>query len=107
MSELTITKEDGPRQGRYVARLQGIDAEGEITYTHAGLGIISANHTGVPEALAGKGVARALLDFMIEDARSSQFRIIPICPYVRAQYARHPEWRALFTLEPGEDPHPA
>ena len=54
--------------------------------------------------MAGKGVARALLDFMLEDARKSGFRIIPVCPFVRAQYARHPEWAELFTTKPGEDP---
>ena len=100
----TITKEDDGRHGRYVARIDGIDAEGEITFTHRGPGIISADHTGVPEAMAGKGVAKALLDYLLEDARTSGFRIIPICPFVRAQYARHPEWAALFTTKPGEDP---
>ena len=100
----TITKEDDGRHGRYVARIDGIDAEGEITFTHRGPGIISADHTGVPEAMAGKGVAKALLEFMLDDARSNHFRIIPICPYVRGQYARHPEWAPLFTTAPGEDP---
>ena len=100
----TITKEDDGRHGRYVARIDGIDAEGEITFTHRGPGIISADHTGVPESMGGKGVARALLDYMLADAREGGFRIIPICPYVRGQYARHPEWAALFTTAPGEDP---
>lgn len=52
----------------------------------------------------GHGVARALLDFMLADARKTGFRIIPVCPFVRAQYARHPEWAELFTTKPGEDP---
>lgn len=100
----TITKQDDGRHGRYVALIDGIDAEGEITFTHRGAGIISADHTGVPEAMAGRGVARALLDFMLDDARQSGFRIIPICAFVRGQYARHPEWADLFTTKPGEDP---
>ncbi|HMQ41063.1 MAG TPA: GNAT family N-acetyltransferase [Paracoccus sp. (in: a-proteobacteria)] len=104
MADITFTKEDGPRRGRYVARLAGIDAEGEITFTHRGPGVISADHTGVPEAMAGQGVAKALLDHMLEDARQGGFRIVPVCPFIRAQYARHPEWAALFTTRPGEDP---
>ncbi|MFO1164548.1 MAG: GNAT family N-acetyltransferase [Paracoccus sp. (in: a-proteobacteria)] len=104
MSQITITKEDGPRNGRYVARIDGIDAEGEITFTHRGPGVISADHTGVPDAMAGQGVAKALLNDLLEDARQSGFRIIPVCPYVRAQYARHPEWAELFTTKPGENP---
>jgi uncharacterized protein len=104
MTDIVITKEDGRRKGRYVARIDGIDAEGEITYTHPRAGVISANHTGVPEAMGGHGVARALLDFMLEDTRTNGFKIIPVCPYVRGQYAKHPEWADLFTIGPGAPP---
>lgn len=52
------------------------------------------------------GVAPKLLAFMLNDARTNDFKIIPYCPYVRAQYARHPEWSDLFTTAPGEDPTP-
>ncbi|ODT65892.1 MAG: GNAT family N-acetyltransferase [Pelagibacterium sp. SCN 63-23] len=103
MSAITISKEDDGRHGRYVARLDGVEGEGEITFTHSRLGVISANHTGVPPTMGGRGVARALLDFMLADARASGFRIVPLCPFVRAQYARHPEWADLFTTAPGED----
>lgn len=105
MAEIVIDREDiDARHGRYVARIDGIEAEGEITFTHRGPHVISADHTGVPDAMAGRGVAKALLDFMLEDARSNGFRIIPICPYVFGQYARHPEWEPLFTSKPGEKP---
>lgn len=104
MSDISITREDRPSGGRYVARIEGIDAEGEITFTWPRDGVISANHTGVPEAMAGKGAANALLNFMLDDARKTGFRIVPVCPFVRKQYARHPEWADLFTTKPGEDP---
>lgn len=105
MDDVSITKENrDARHGRYVARIKGIDAEGEITFTRRGEGVISADHTGVPEAMGGRGVARRLLDFMLDDARTNGFRIVPICPYVQAQYAKHPEWAQLFTSGPGEKP---
>ncbi|MFQ8432791.1 GNAT family N-acetyltransferase [Amaricoccus sp. W119] len=104
MSDTKITKEDDGGKGRYVARIDGIDAEGEITFTHRAPGVISADHTGVPDAMGGRGVSKALLNFMLDDARENGFRIVPICPFVRAQYARHPEWSDLFTTKPGEDP---
>lgn len=100
MTQIAITKE----ADRYVARLEGVEAEAEITFTRRGPRVISADHTGVPEAMAGRGVARALLEFMLADARQNGFRIIPLCRYVRGQYARHPEWADLFTTKPGEDP---
>lgn len=105
MADLKIEKVDlDGRHGRYVAQIEGIDAEAELTFTRRGPGIISADHTGVPEAMAGHGAAKALLEFLLADARESAFRIIPICPFVRKQYARHPEWAELFTTAPGEDP---
>lgn len=104
MSEITIIREDGERHGRYVARVAGIDAEAELTYTHRGPGLISADHTGAPEALRGTGAAAALVDYLIADARASGFRIIPLCPYVRARYEKHPDWRDVMTVGPGEMP---
>ena len=104
MTDIVITREDGPKTGRYVARIEGIAAEGEIEFTYPGPGIISANHTRVPEAMGGRGVAGALLAFMLDDARANGFRIVPVCPYVRVQYAKHPECSDLFTIGPGENP---
>ena len=104
MSEIAIIREDGERHGRYVARVAGIDAEAELTYTHRGPGLISADHTGAPEALRGTGAAAALVDYLVADARASGFRIIPLCPYVRARYEKHPDWRDVMTAGPGEMP---
>lgn len=101
---ISITIEDGPRHGRYVGRVEGIDAEAEIIFTHRGPNLISADHTGAPDALRGTGVAAALVDYLVEDARTRGFKIIPICPYVRARYEKHPEWQDVFTTAPGEKP---
>jgi predicted GNAT family acetyltransferase len=104
MSEVIITRQDGPRHGRYLARIKGIDAEAELTYTHRGPGLISADHTGAPDALRGTGVAAALVDHLIADARSNSFRIIPLCPYVLARYRKHPDWQDVMTVKPGQQP---
>ena len=42
---------------------------------------------------------------MIADARGNGFRIIPLCPYVRVRYEKHPDWRDVMTVGPGEKPH--
>lgn len=33
-------------------------------------------------------------------ARKNDFKIIPICPYVKAQYRKHPEWADVMTVAP-------
>lgn len=105
MADIEITKEsDDARHGRYVARIDGLEGEAEITFTRRGADIVSADHTGAPETMRGTGAAAALVDHMVADARRNGFRIIPICPYVRAQYKKHPDWADAFTIAPGEDP---
>ncbi|OJY67164.1 MAG: GNAT family N-acetyltransferase [Sphingobium sp. 66-54] len=104
MADISIRKEDDGRHGRYVAHVAGIDAEAELTFTHRGPGRISADHTGAPEALRGTGAAAALVDRLIADARAEGLRIIPLCPYVRARYVKHPDWQDVMTVAPGEKP---
>lgn len=104
MAEITITREDDGRHGRYVGHVAGIAAEAELTFTHRGPGLISADHTGAPESLRGTGVAAALVDHLIAEARAVPFRIIPYCPYVRARYLKHPDWQDVMTVAPGEVP---
>lgn len=105
MPEINITREQrDARHGRYVARIAGMEGEGEITFTNRGPSKISADHTETPETMRGTGAAAALVNYMIEDARKNAFRIIPICPYVQAQYRKHPEWADVMTVAPSEAP---
>ena len=105
MADIDIRREEltEPR-GRYVARIDGVEGEAEIVFTRHGTGLISADHTGAPETMRGTGAAAALVAYMVEDARRNGFRILPLCPYVRAQYRKHPDWADVMTLAPGEDP---
>jgi predicted GNAT family acetyltransferase len=101
---LDISKEDDGRRGRYVARVPGKEAEAELTFTHSGPCLISADHTLAPASLKGTGAAAALVDTLIADARTAGFQIIPRCSYVRSRYEKHPEWQDVMTVAPGETP---
>ena len=92
MPEPKITRELTPTKGRYVARVDGIAEEAGLTFSRASPTLVIADHTLAPDSMRGMGVARALVDRLIADARSEGFKIIPLCPFVKAQYARHPEW---------------
>lgn len=105
MTDIRMSKEDiDLRHGRYVARINGVEGETEITFTRRGADRISADHTGAPDTMRGTGAAAALVTYMVEDARKNGFRILPLCSYVRAQYRRHPDWADVMTLAPGEEP---
>ncbi|WP_424982663.1 GNAT family N-acetyltransferase [Maritalea sp. S77] len=92
---IKIDKEDGETRGRYVAIVDGHEAE--LTYSRYSKTGIIADHTGVPEALKGKGVGKALVAYLVADARENGFKIVPLCPFVKAQYSRHPEWSDVFS----------
>lgn len=83
-------------QGRYAARLQGADAPAELTYRVASPGLVVADHTEVPPALRGHGVAALLVERLVDDARAGGYRILPTCSYIRAKFRRHPEWESLL-----------
>ena len=91
MSDLDIKREDGETGGRYVVNVDGHEAE--MTYSRAGKGLIIIDHTGVPDALRGKKVGQALADHAVAEARAGGWKIIPLCPFFKAQAVRHPEWK--------------
>ncbi len=96
MSQVTIEREEGETKGRYVARVEGIDGIGELTYSRANPHLIIADHTAVDDSLRGYGVAKALATRLVEDARAEDVKIIPLCPYVNAERRKHPEWADMF-----------
>lgn len=96
MSNVTITRETGPSKGRYVAKVEGANGEGELTYSRVNPHLIIADHTLVAESLRGRGVALALATRLVEDARTEGVKIIPLCPYVNAERRKHPDWSDVF-----------
>lgn len=95
MTEVAVTREQGATDGRYVARMEGSDAEAELKYRRPAPAIVDAFHTGTPPALRGRGIATRLVERLVADARREGFRIVPTCPFVSAQFESHPEWSDL------------
>ncbi|WP_294296499.1 GNAT family N-acetyltransferase [uncultured Chryseobacterium sp.] len=52
---------------------------------------LTVYHTEVDEQYAGKGFAKILLDKLVSYARENDLKIVPLCPYVHAQFKRNPE----------------
>ena len=94
MADIKISKEEGETRGRYITIVGGLEAE--LTFSKMGDTGVIADHTGVPEALEGRGVGKALVEALIADARDNNFKVMPLCPFVRGQYKRHPEWEDVI-----------
>lgn len=91
-TDVTIEREDTPTKGRYVARVPGVAEEAELTFSKAGAELLIADHTAVPDAMRGMGVGALLAARLVDDARKGGYSILALCPFVRAQAQRHPEW---------------
>lgn len=52
---------------------------------------ITVYHTEVSEKLGGKGIGTALITALVEYARKNKLTIIALCPFVSAQFKKHPE----------------
>lgn len=95
MSEIDIQRQDSAQGGRYlVSRAEG-DEVAELSWHNIGPRMIAADHTYTPPAMRGTGVAAAMVERLISDARAQGTKILPLCSYVRAQFDRHPDWADL------------
>jgi predicted GNAT family acetyltransferase len=92
---IAITRTDETSHGAYRAALPGADRPAELTWRALGP-LRIADHTFVPSALRGQGVAQALVEALVADARAQGFKVVPQCSYVAALFRRHPEWSDLL-----------
>ena len=54
-------------------------------------GVVDLNHTGVPRALEGRGIAAALVRDALRWAAAEGLAVRPSCTYVQTYLHRHPE----------------
>ena len=87
-----VSVRDNEAAGRYEARVDGQLAV--ITYRRSGERI-AFNHTGVPAALEGRGIASKMARVALEDARAAGLAVIPRCPFIAGYIRRHPEYADL------------
>ena len=93
---LTISRKDAEdgQSGEYQAHILGSDAIGRLTWVLRD-GARVAEHTIVPRAHSGRGVAANLVDALIADAHEQGFRIVPQCSYVAKKFEQNPTWADL------------
>ncbi|GHE19676.1 DUF5996 family protein [Halomonas urumqiensis] len=93
-TDMPVEREDGTSKGRYRVVIDGNEAE--MTYSRAGNGLIIIDHTEVPSTLRGLKVGERLVRQAVEDARREKVAIIPLCPFAKAQFSRHPDWQDVL-----------
>lgn len=58
-------------------------------------GVLTIVHTGVPDALAGRGIAGQLAVASLTYAREQQLAVVPLCPFVAEYIRKHQEYLDL------------
>jgi predicted GNAT family acetyltransferase len=84
---------DNSDASRYEAFV-GDELAGSIVY-HLQPRLITLLHTEVDSAFEGHGVGSRLVAAALDDIRSRNLEVLPICPFVRAYIARHPAYADL------------
>jgi len=68
----------------------------EMTYSRTNATIIIVDHTEVDASLSGEGVGRKLLGALVEWARATHTKVIPLCPFAKAQFDKDPSLRDVL-----------
>lgn len=89
---MRISSEEKGSGGRYLGYVDDVSEPAAMTYSRASPTLIIIDHTQVPDALRGKGAGQALAQHAVDAARTGGWKIIPLCPFMKAQMDRHPEW---------------
>ncbi len=60
----------------------------KMTYSRTNATMIIVDHTEVDPSLSGQGVGRALLGALVEWARTTGTKVVPLCPFAKAQFGK-------------------
>lgn len=97
MTESTIELRDEPDEGAYVVEVDG-ERAGKAEYlVRDGRRVFV--HTEVDDRFSGMGLGARLARFALDDVRDSDGKAVPLCPFIAAYIARHPEYEALVDRE--------
>ena len=77
---------------RFETTVEGVLCVLEYRLQH---GVLAIDHVGVPDAVAGCGIAGVLTRNALDLARREHWRVIPNCSYVAVWIKRHPEYAGL------------
>lgn len=87
MEEIKLKLNEKGHGGFYI--MDGKEELGEMVISVSNKDL-TVHHTEVVEKAGGRGLAKQMLNAMTDYARKNNLKVIPLCPYVHAQFKRHP-----------------
>jgi uncharacterized protein len=89
--QTTVIQDDA--KSRFYAVVDGYECVLDFTVVNE---VMTITHTGVPAAVAGRGIAGELMQSALAAARSTNWKVIPACSYAAVYFKRHPEMADLL-----------
>lgn len=88
-SSPSATPQHQPERHRFVYVRE--DGEAELTYHLDPAGALVVDHTFVPDAWRGQGIAALLMGACVDHAIAQGLKVVPRCSYAAVFLDRHPE----------------
>ena len=64
----------------------------EMTYVMSGSTLMIIDHTEVSPTLKGQGIGAKLVRAGVDHAREKQYKVVPLCPFAKAEFERHHDY---------------
>ena len=93
--QYSIQHEEAASKGAFYIDKAG-QRVAEMTYSRTNATMIIIDHTDVADSLRGEGVGRQLLDALVAWARGTGTKVLPLCPYAKAQFDKDPSIRDVL-----------
>ena len=87
--QYSIQHEEAASKGAFYIDKAG-QRVAEMTYSRTNATMIIIDHTDVDDSLRGEGVGRQLLNALVDWARSTGTKVLPLCPFAKAQFDKDP-----------------
>jgi predicted GNAT family acetyltransferase len=68
----------------------------EMVYVMAGPKKMIIEHTEVNESFQGQGMGLQLLEKLVEFVRKEEIKVIPLCPFAKAQFKKREDLRDVL-----------
>ena len=93
--QYSIQHEEAASKGAFYIDKAG-QRVAEMTYSRTNATMIIIDHTDVDDSLRGEGVGRQLLNALVDWARSTGTKVLPLCPFAKAQFDKDPAIRDVL-----------
>lgn len=88
---MLIQQQQQGSKGKFFVEQDGRELA-EMTYTIPSPDLIIIDHTEVSDELAGKKVGLQLVTHAVEYVRTTNLKILPLCPFAKSVFDKKPEF---------------